>query len=240
MKAAMKAVFVVWLGMVLMISCTSRDPMDIPKPAASVTRDEVIATAFAYTQVKWIPEQKHVRHGDDGSGIEVHTPDISLNRRGFANGWWEPGKKMVGMPYQWGGFDTPKEFLNSLERGEFAGDISTSSKRTLGDDGTSQQACGIDCSGFVSRCWRLDRPYSTKELPSISRKLKSSLQLMAGDIMLNDKHVLVFKQWSQDGKSMLVYEAGPYPVWRVNAAEISVKKLEVEGYWPRRYVGIRD
>jgi len=221
-------------------SCSPQDPPDIPKPSSSVTREEVIATAYAYTQVTWTPEERHVKHGDDGNGITVHTPDVSLNRRGFANGWWEPGKTMKGMPYQWGGFDTPAEFLRSLERGEFAGDISTGSKRSLGDDGTSRNACGIDCSGFVSRCWRLARPYSTKELPSISRKLKSSLQLMPGDILLNDKHVLVFKQWSPDGKSMLVYEAGPYPVWRVNAAEIPMKKLEAEGYWARRYVGIRD
>ena len=147
---------------------------------------------------------------------------------------------MKGMPYQWGGFDTPVEFLNSIERGEFAGDISTKSKRALGDDGTSTRACGIDCSGFVSRCWRLDRPYSTKQLPSICRKLKTYLHLEAGDILLNDKHVLIFKEWNQSGKSMLVYEAGPFPVWRVNAAEIPVKKLEAEGYWPWRYTGIRD
>ena len=221
-------------------SCSSRDTLDIPKPGSTVTREQAIATAYAYTQVTWTPGARHVRHGDDGAGIEVHTPDISLNRRGFANGWWEPGKTMKGMPYQWGGFDTPREFLSSLGKGEFAGDISTKSKRVLGDDGTSTRACGIDCSGFVSRCWRLDRPYSTKELPSISRPLKSSLQLLAGDILLNDQHVLIFKEWSQDMRSMLVYEAGPYPVWRVNAAEIPVKKLEREGYVSRRYVGIRD
>ncbi len=222
------------------VSCVSRDPLEIPRPGPTVTREEVIATAFAYTQVTWTPEARHVRHGDDGAGIEVHTPDISLNRRGFANGWWDPGKTMKGMPYQWGGFDTPREFLSSLGKGEFAGDISTTSKRVLGDDGTSTRACGIDCSGFVSRCWRLDRPYSTKQLPAITTALKTWFHLKAGDILLNDQHVLIFKEWSQSGESMLVYEAGPYPVWRVNAAEIPVKKLEREGYVPRRYVGIRD
>ena len=236
-----------WLGKFSIVvlaglaaSCAPKDPLEIPEPARSVTRDEVIATAYAYTQVTWTPGERHVKHGADQNGIIVHTPDVSLNRTGFANGWWEPGKEMKGMPYQWGGFDSPRKFLESLERSEFAGDISTSSKRALGDEGTSLNACGIDCSGFVSRCWRLERPYSTKELPSISRKLKSSLLLKAGDILLNDQHVLIFKQWSQGGKSMLVYEAGPYPVWRVNAAEIPVKKLEAEGYWPWRYVGIRE
>lgn len=222
------------------ISCTPTDLLEIPRPAASVKRDEVISTAYTYTQIAWIPDERHVKHGDDGSGIIVHTPDLTLNRKGFANGWWQPGKTMVGMPYQWGGFDTPKEFLASLQRGDFAGDISTSSKRALGDDGTSRKACGIDCSGFVSRCWRLDRPYSTKEIPSISTELKSWKLLGKGDILLNDRHVLVFKEWSEDGKSMLVYEAGPFPFWRVNAAEIPMKKLRAENYRPWRYVAIRD
>lgn len=224
----------------LSASCASHDPLEIPEPGPSVTRAEVISTAYAYTQVEWMPEDRHVMHGDDGSGITVHTPDVSLNRRGFANGWWQPGKPATGMPYQWGGFDTPKAFLRSLERGDFAGDISTSHKRALGDDGTSAKACGIDCSGFVSSCWRLERPYSTKQLPEISSKLKTWFHLRSGDILLNDKHVLIFKEWSPDGKSVLIYEAGPYPLWRVNAAQIPVSKLEREGYSPWRYSRIRD
>ncbi|MGE9269505.1 MAG: hypothetical protein ACQKBU_01770, partial [Verrucomicrobiales bacterium] len=139
-----------------------------------------------------MPESRHIHHGMDEDGVLVHTPDRSLHEHGHSNGWWEPGKPAVGMPYQWGGFDTPREFLQSLEQGEAAGDISTRQKRQRGDDGTSARACGIDCSGFVSRCWRLERPYSTRELPSICVPLKSWLQLSPGDILLNDRHVLLF------------------------------------------------
>lgn len=223
-----------------MVSCVAPDGLKIPGPAKSVTREEAISTAFVYTQLEWHPEKRHVMHGDDGGGIAVHTPDLSLNSRGFANGWWEPEKPMKGMPYQWGGFDTPRDFLRSLEQGEFAGDISTKNKRELGDGGTSKRACGIDCSGFISRCWRLERSYSTKELPSISRKLKSWIHLKPGDILLNDRHVLLFKAWSPSGDSLVIYEAGPYPVWRVNAAEIRRDKLEREGYAAWTYQGMCD
>ncbi len=223
-----------------MVSCVAPDGLKIPGPAKSVTREEAISTAYVYTQLEWHPEKRHVMHGDDGGGITVHTPDLSLNSRGFANGWWEPEKPMKGMPYQWGGFDTPRDFLRSLEQGEFAGDISTKNKRELGDGGTSKRACGIDCSGFVSRCWRLERSYSTKELPSLCGKLKSWIHLKSGDILLNDRHVLLFKAWSPSGDSLLIYEAGPYPVWQVKAAKIQREKLVREGYVAWRYQGMRD
>lgn len=187
----------------------------------------------------WTPSPANVRHGPDRAGIPVHTPDRSLADHGFTHGWWVPGEEMTGVPYQWGGFDTPRQFLRSLARAEAAGDISTPAKRRLGDAGTSTEACGIDCSGLISRCWRLDRPVSTRELPSICLPLQSWHQLKAGDILLNDRHVLLFKAWA-DPESLLCYEAGPFPVWRVNAARIPVTKLRREGYSPWRYRNIRD
>lgn len=190
--------------------------------------------------MEWKPEERHRRHGHDGDGVLVHTPDATLSQHGFSHGWWQTGKVARGMAYQWGGFDTPKQFLSSLERGESAGDISTTEKRRLGDAGTSKFACGIDCSGFVSRCWRLWRPYSTQELPSICDKLASWDELKPGDILLNDRHVVLFANWSTPGKSVLVYEAGPFPVWRVNAAEIRKDHLLDGCYTPWRYRGIHD
>lgn len=227
------------IGLGLLGSCAPA-PFAIPGPAKSVTRQQAIATAFTYTQVRWTPEVRHIQHGSDLGNILVHTPDVTLARHGYSNGWWKSGETMTGMPYQWGGFDTPDEFLKSIGRGEFAGDISTTEKRKLGDSGTSAEACGIDCSGFISRCWRLEKPYSTRELPSISVKLKSWFQLQPGDILLNDRHVLLFKAWHPSGESIDCYEAGPYPVWRVNAARIPVAKLQREGYAPWRYRHIRD
>ncbi len=202
---------------------------------------EAIATAYTYSRLSWMPEERHVFHGKDEAGVRVHTPDATLAREGYSNGWWRPGKEARGMAYQWGGFDTPREYLAALERGEAAGDISTAEKRRLGDAGTSSRACGIDCSGFVSRCWRLHRAYSTKELPSICDRLSSWADLKPGDILLNDRHVLLFSEWAEPERgSLYAYEAGPFPVWRVNAAQIPVGKLRREGYAPWRYRHIRD
>lgn len=216
------------------------DDLAIAGPARTVKRSEAIQIAYTYSKLTWTPQEHHIRHGQDSEGILVHTPDAGLKEHGFSNGWWKPGKEARGMAYQWGGFDTPRQFLASLERGEAAGDISTAGKRRLGDHGTSKSSCGIDCSGFVSRCWRLSRPYSTKQLHEICDKLASWDELKAGDILLNDRHVVLFNRWGTPGKTVHVYEAGPFPVWRVNAAEIPVSKLLREGYVPWRYRGIRD
>jgi hypothetical protein len=215
------------LSLLPFVSCTHQ-----------VTRDEAVATAYRYTRVEWMPEPRHVRHGPDSQGIPVHTPDRTIAKFGDRRGWWRPGVPAVGMPYQWGGFDTPESFLQKLVAGKKAGDAGDAAKRKLGDAGTSAESCGIDCSGFISRCWNLKRPYSTRELHQICDRLESWEDLRPGDILLNHRHVVLFVRWNIPGKEISAYEAGPYPVWKVSACGLSTAKLRKEGYEPWRYRGI--
>lgn len=202
----------------------------------SVTGEQAISTAYRYTQVRWMPEDRHVLHGPDSKGIVVQTPDHKLP--GDARGWWKPGVEARSMPYQWGGFDTPESFLKKIAAGKKAGDIANDQKRQLGDRGTSSDCCGIDCSGLISRCWNLSRPYSTSEMPLICKALSSWDELRTGDILLNEKHVVLFVKWNVPGKELAAYEAGPYPVWRVSACGLDVAKLKQHGYAPWRYQGL--
>lgn len=208
--------------------------------ASKVTRSEAIATAYKYTQVTWMPEERHIRHGKDSNGIMVHTPDSGLKKHGDPKGWWVPGQQAKSMPYQWGGFDTPESFLKKIKAGYKAGDIASADKLNLLEAGTSKESCGIDCSGFVSRCWNLKRPYSTRELHKICDKLSSWEELKPGDILLNDRHVVLFVEWIVPGKELVAYEAGPYPVWRVSAAGLYAPNLIENGYAPWRYRGIKE
>ena len=212
----------------------------LPSCAPRVTRDQAIATAYRYTQVNWMPREEHVRHGPDSQGIPVKTPDTGLARHGDKRGWWQPGVAAKSMPYQWGGFDTPESFLEKIAVGKKAGDIADQAKRASGDAGVSAESCGIDCSGFVSRCWNLKRPYSTRELHRICDPLDSWEELRAGDILLNDKHVVLFVKWKVPGNELAAYEAGPFPVWRVSACGLDAAILKDHGYRPWRYRGIRD
>lgn len=207
----------------------------------SVTRDQVIATAHSYTQVRWMPEERHVRHGSDDIGQWVHTPDITLEQRnGDPKGWWKPGAEAVSMPYMWGGFDTPESFLWKIERGYFAGDTATEEKKRLLERGVSRRATGIDCSGFVSRCWGLRSAFSTRRLHLVSHRLDSWDELKPGDMLLTRGHVMLFAGWSKLDEEIVIYEAGPFPVWKVSRSKYNVQVLIDAGYAPWRYNHIRD
>jgi len=141
--------------------------------SGGVTRSECLAIAEAYRAHRWQPTAANVFHGIDSNGVRVDTPDAGYRPPGAVPGWWEPGQVNEGIPYQWGGFATPEQFDRELASGLAAGDVYTQEKRRLLDAAVSRHATGIDCSGFVSRCWKLPRSYSTREFAGICDPLTS-------------------------------------------------------------------
>lgn len=81
------------------------------------------------------------------------------------------------MPYCWGKWNSPSEFTTGLSNGGRVGNISTTFLAST---------YGVDCSGFVSRCWNLDQRYYTGSLPSLCSQLTYS-SLQDGDLL--NKHV---------------------------------------------------
>jgi hypothetical protein len=196
------------------------------------TPEQAIATALTYTELEWVPEKRHIRHGKDPQGINVHTPDATLYRHGDDRGWWQPGAPAKGMAYKWGGFDTPESFLHGLRNGKKAGDVANAHKISLDDAAVSQGSVGIDCSGFISRCWGLPEHFSTRDLPGISAPVPWD-DLRPGDIILKSGHVLMFA--ARQGEYVIGYEAGPIPTWKARRCAIRVGFLKDEGYAPWRY-----
>ena len=219
-------------------SCTTSDQTFAPKipgPAASVTRSEAISIVEAYAKTCWIAEKRHSFHGEDRDKIKVSTPDAHKG-----GGFWKVDHINFGMPYKWGGFDTPRSFKTGLQRGRFAGDISSPHKRKNLRAAVSKEAVGIDCSGLISRAWRLKRPHSTRDLPNICTKLESWDELQPGDVLnLFNGHVVMFAGWKDRGQYMYGYEAGPYSGWRVSESVLRISYLKNQGYVPLRYRNIR-
>lgn len=205
--------------------------------ATKVTPEEAIAIANSYADVVWNPEQRHIRHGWDARRIVVHTPDTTLAEHGDDRGWWKPGEPAIGMPYKWGGFDTPESFLAGLKAGKKAGDVANSYKMERDNAAVSESAVGIDCSGFVSRCWMLTKHVSTKDMPEICAPISWD-ELQPGDILLKRGHVVLFL--ARHGNHIIGYEAAPIPSWRVRRAYIPISYLKKMEFSPWRYREMKE
>ncbi len=210
---------------------------------ATVSRSEVLATARTYTALVWQGDARHALHGTAPDGQRIDTPDALSPAQQLPGFWWKQGAN-TGMPYKWGGFDTPQEFLNRLatEPVVFAGDYASAAKVRGGDDAVSRYAAGIDCSGLVSRCWGLPRPYSTRELPQICTPLPGLDDLKPGDVILRPgEHVQLFVRWEDaEHTRYRAIEAAGDPEWR--CFEIIYKRdtlTTTRGFTPWRYKGIR-
>lgn len=215
------------------------DALSLSNP---VTRKQAIKTAYAYVNLKWEATSNNRLHGLDPNGQHVDTPDADAAPQLGSAMWWKPGTN-YGMPYKWGGFDTPEEFLLRLaqESPVYAGDYASDSKVAGGDDAVSSYAAGIDCSGLVSRCWNLPRSYSTRELGELCVQLQDFSELQPGDIALKPgTHVILFDSWVDDAHSVFyAVEAGGVPHWKCYRYRISIETLKRLGYTPHRYKNIR-
>ncbi|MHC1739409.1 MAG: T9SS type A sorting domain-containing protein [Ignavibacteriaceae bacterium] len=119
------------------------------------------------------------------------------------------------VPYKWGGFNTIADFSTGILNNKFAGDIHT--------DGVSSAAVGVDCSGFVSRCWQRSSHASTSYMPNITTVLSSWDALKPGDGILKSGHVRLFVQKNPNG-SLRVVEAAARN-WDVSYWSFSLSDL---------------
>lgn len=125
------------------------------------------------------------------------------------------------IPYKWGGFSTIAQFNSGIANGRYAGDINT--------DGVSSYAFGVDCSGYVSRCWQLSYHASTAYMPSITTQYASWDNLKPGDAIHKVGHVRLFLKRNVNG-SFKIIEASARN-WDVSYWSYSASDLTT--YTPR-------
>lgn len=207
--------------------------------ADGLTRSDAIKIAERFVNHRWTAEAKHVRHGKDSSGVEIHTPDRKSQHGSPDEDCWVLGEN-TGVAYKWGGWDTPESFDSGLRKGRAAGDVYSAEKRRKGGAAVSGDCVGIDCSGFVSRCWALKTRESTSTLSSISKRLDSTDELKPADVMNTaGGHVILFVRWLDSGKKRaLFYEAAPFS--KTRAVEHEIAELHGRGFIPLRYRGMRE
>ncbi len=208
--------------------------------AQSVSRAEALKIAESYVHHHWWASSKNLLHGTDTKGIEVQTPDREGGRGAPRADCWTVNSDNIGVAYKWGGIDTPESFEAGIKAGKAAGDVYTAAKRQLDSAGVSDAAVGVDCSGFICRCWKLTKRYSTYSFAQICRKLPTPAVLEPADIMNHSAgHVLLFVKWlDPQKKRALFYESSPFS--KTVASRRRVSEMTAAGYIPMRYRYIRD
>ncbi|RKZ10414.1 hypothetical protein DRQ50_14455, partial [bacterium] len=199
-------------------------PPGVGKSAAStVTRAESVATGDSYVQHLWTATAANLTDGaitaPDGDLVE--TPDwivIGLNQR---------------VPYKWGGFDTLASFDSGIAAGMYAGDIHTA--------GPSSYARGVDCSGYVSRCWNLSHQYTTRMMDDpaygpITLPYLSWDDIQPGDAIHKHGHVRMAVTSLLDGSFLVLESAGSATNHGVGYSDYV--PADLEGYSPRYYIGM--
>lgn len=183
----------------------------------TVTPGEALATADSYVQHAYTVTAANITDGRilDPNGVEVETPE-----------WVHPGI-LSPVVYQWGGFFTLEGFEAGLANGMYAGDKATT--------GVSAYAVGVDCSGFVSRCWKLPYHFSTRMMDDeITIAYGSWEEIGPGDAIHKPGHVRLLVEKNPDG-SLLAVESAGYN-WRVWYRNYTLSDLIT--YTPRYYINM--
>jgi cell wall-associated NlpC family hydrolase len=200
-------------------TATGREP-DVAK-----RRARMLEVAESYVRHEWRAGPANVFHGLDSEGVRVDTPDAAAVTGGFK----ADGSTNVGVPYQWGGFCSLAEFDEGVRAKMYAGhDPADMSAQA------SYRAVGVDCSGFVSRCWNLPFKRSTRNLPAICYELSDYAELQPGDIVNHaNQHVMMFAGFTSEAKTVMrVYEATIPAVHEMTISTDDLKRLD---YHPLRY-----
>ncbi|MCP4711255.1 MAG: hypothetical protein GY869_21760 [Planctomycetes bacterium] len=193
--------------------------------AARLKRVEILEIAESFAGHEWQASEANILHGKDPRGVWVDTPDVSFNK----DGWQADGQVNVGVPYEWGGFSSLEEFDVGIAAGKFGGNIPKG--RSAGASGF---CVGLDCSGYVSRCWGLRGKQSTRSIGRLCNELDSFDELLPGDIANRyDGHVVIFTEFvDEEHTQMRVYEAA---VPKVKESVYEVAMMKERGYVPMRY-----
>ncbi len=195
------------------------------KKTTTVSRDKTLEIADTYVKHQWTCTTANVTDGVETApdGDLVQTPD-----------WINIGTNFK-IPYKWGGFNTLSEYDAGMSSGKYAGDIHT--------DGVSSYARGVDCSGYVCRCWQMSSHYSTRMMDNptygpITLPVSSWSEIKPGDAIHKHGHVRLAVKRNVDGTISAVEAAGSSTDWRVDYTHYTLSQLS--SYSPRYYIYMED
>ena len=149
------------------------------------------------------------------------------------------GKTIGPMPYRWGGDDTPNTFRVRTEWGALAGSICTCRQAEFNYCVFADSA-GVDCSGFVSRAWGIDKR-GTAGLLDVADEVKSLDALEPGDAFdWPQRHVRLFIGMASGPETAFKVLEASTRIECEGVCEATYRPSELNGYRIIRYRNIRE
>jgi hypothetical protein len=202
-----------------------------------ISRERTLTNARAYLTVNWVMTPENYSK----AGIE------NLCQPAEAKFWLRPvhftpdslGKTIGPMPYRWGGDDTPESFKLRIGWGALAGDICTCRSAALNYCLVPESA-GVDCSGFVSKAWGIEKR-GTSGLLDVATELSNISDVRPGDAFVwPGRHVrLVTGSESGPGVAYTVLESTT-SLRCEGVCESTYRPSELNGYRPIKYRGMTN
>ncbi|GMV40772.1 MAG: hypothetical protein AMXMBFR64_24880 [Myxococcales bacterium] len=179
--------------------------------AAAITRGEIMARAKAYADETWTCTAANTK----ASCTTGYTSDYG------------PGT-YKGLPYDWGGYVELDQFHAQLAAGQGAGSHSW--------HGVLSCTTGVDCSGYVSKCWKGPHK-STSTMHTVAYEITKEL-LAPGDAW-NDpgSHIVLWAGTAGNGAPLFYEASGSAKKVRYNTG---ASWSYLVGYKPVRYQYVED
>ena len=198
---------------------------------SQITDTQVINNANSYLNHNWNANSNNIWNNTNCGGKTVNTPD-----------WVNVGNH-TSLPYCWGGNSTLSAFDSNLSQGKSAGDDNTN----VGYGAEPNCSVGVDCSGYVSRCYGLSTHYSTTMLNSNSLfgHYNNYNDLNVGDFVNKPgSHTRLVTQINNNGSITFLESGsgtgnvGSAGLWKVFQWTYTVSTLINDGYNPQYYTNM--
>jgi archaellin len=200
---------------------------------SQITNTQVIDNANSYINHNWNANSNNIWNNLNCGGKTVNTPN------------WVSVGNHTSLPYCWGGNSTLNAFDNYLLQGKSAGDDNTN----VGFGVEPNCSIGVDCSGYISRCYGLSSHYSTNMLNSnnLFGHYNSFNDLKVGDFVNKPgNHARLVTQINNDGTITFLESGsgtgnvGGDGLWKVFQWTYSISTLINDGYNPQYYTNMSD
>lgn len=211
--------------------------LELAVPTPPIKRDVMLANARAYLTVNWVLQRENFAKPGVENSCEPRYAKFWMRPRRFTED--KIGATFGPVPYRWGGDDTPGTYRLRVEWGALAGSICTCRDVTL-NYCLFPNSAGVDCSGFVSRAWGIDKR-GTSGLLDVATDVDSIEALKPGDAFnWPQRHVRLFVGMTPGAAIAFDVLESSTRLECEGVCERTLRPSEVSGYRMIRYRGVSE